>query len=170
MQNVVCDLLQRNSLESNNNDCQKKKKKNSPISSDVYSERMWEKNESQAVLPGWKMRKEQSSDGGVSTKPVVNQRQPSTMLVPVWGPTASTTCLRAFLSCHQAPGLGHLKRRLLDDRRLHNTTTLHLLVDDISLMVFSVCVFLRSQVPELLCHQVQSNRRDPGPVGGPALP
>lgn len=26
------------------------------------------------------------------------------------------------------------------------------------------------QVPQLLCHQVQPHWRDPGPVGGPALP
>lgn len=37
------------------------------------------------------------------------------------------------------------------------------------LLELSLCLSL-SQVPELLRHQVQSDRRDPGPVGGPALP
>lgn len=39
---------------------------------------------------------------------------------------------------------------------------------------FKVCLwfplFSPLQVPELFRHQVQSDRRDPGPVGGPALP
>lgn len=74
------------------------------------------------------------------------------------------------LSCNQASCLGRLKHRLRDNRRPQRDNTLHFLVSDITRIFLSVCAFLLSQVPELLCHQVQSDGRDPGPVGGPALP
>lgn len=134
MQNVVYDLLPRNSFKSNNN----AKKKPHLLRCFKVKRRMWKRS---GYFTGAEtLKKEQRSDGGVWTQAVLNaiKQHFHPQHVRVVFELQNRICP---LSSKGASSLGRLKRCLRDDRRLQCSNTLLFLVGDIPRISLNLCVF-----------------------------